>query len=230
MEHPAFARRIVTARETGRVPGLIVTGGDRNDRDLVAAAYATSLVTAGLVDESVVYCAAESRLGNPGRLADEGARPYQNDLLIVTEVGARAALGLPEPPHGDPETFGYASLQLDRLMCRRHHHRRPVVLTSPLAPGNREAAAGPLAHGHGTGVIMVSGPNLGLLTTLDERAQAGWTLPSGLGFDPDSHIVSAVAPPTMQEYLGGRIWWRLYKNAYGAAVDARALARQLGLS
>jgi hypothetical protein len=237
LDHPAFRRRIDTARQTGRVPGLIVTGGDRVDRDIVAAAYATALIDAGLVDERHVRCAAETHLSSPDRLPDPDRKPYGDDLVIVTEIGAHAGGGLPEPPYGDPGTFGYAPLHLDRVLHQRHRHQRPIVLTSPLAPGNREGAADLTGRDHlsaveaggATTVVLVSGPNMGLLTTLDERAQAGWTLPGELGFDPDAQIVPTAAPPTVQEYLGGRIWWRLYKNAYGTAVNARGLATALGL-
>lgn len=218
LAHPAMALRAGHARLTGRIPSLIVTGGDTHSRAQVAFAYVRALTRTGALSRRKaerVQTVREEDLPDyrSGLLADLAGCP----LLVLAEVGAVVREDTPGSfVSGD---LGHAPLAVAELLHARGEHL-PTIVTTLLPVGNPPLTGDDLDAGYG---------NYALFKALQERGRAGWPVPSLVaGFDPDARIVDA-GVATLRGHLGEASWWRLCLTSLATAVDAGDL-HQPGLA
>jgi hypothetical protein len=239
--HPALRARVEYAIARRQVPSLIVTGADAQRRSLTAAAYIAALDAAGVLAAADARWVDERSLPELDFDRDEeptpsvaaaimaaGERAQSCAVLVISEIGESRS----EPVTWVPEIFGYAPDRLLDYVDRRHRQMLPTVLTSGLPVGNPPTVD--LSRNDPTDrpsvietpnamIVELRGPNLGLQNALEDRAAAGWQVPSAAGgYDPDALLVET-GTTSLQVHLGGKAWWRIYESALATAVSAEDL-------
>jgi hypothetical protein len=238
--HPALGKRVERA-VAHEVPSLIVTRADAKQRSLTAAAYVVALDAAGVLAAADARWVPEKVL--PALDFDPVKEPTPSaaatimaaldqarscSLLVISEIGE----GRSGSVSWDPGIYGFAPERLLGILDHRYSRMLPTVITSGLPVGNPPgvdlAVNDPpdrpqVIETPSATIIEVRGPNRGLQNALEERAAAGWQVPSAAGgYDPDALLVES-EKLSLQQHLGGKAWWRIYHAALATAVDAEAL-------